>query len=164
MFSLELKSFNSSKIFEDNLITILKEYNCPPIFLCIGTSKCLQDCFGVFCGTALKKQSKFKVFGSVFREINAKNFLQTYNYIKLRYKDNPIVIIDNAYIKNSKETKLILKNSGVCPNGINNCVEIGDVSILVNGFSYNMFTTINNYKNVYKIIANALKKLNNCFE
>lgn len=164
MFNLELKDFNSSEIFENNLYSLLKEYKNPPIFLCIGTSKCLQDCFGAFCGTALKKQSKFKVFGSIKHEINAKNFLQTYNYIKKQNANNPIVIIDNVFIKNSDKTKVILKNSGVCPNGIFNKVLIGDVSILVNGFSYNKFITLNNYKKTYKIILNAIKKLNKCFE
>lgn len=164
MYSLELKDFSSSQIFEDNLVSSLKEYSYPPIFLCIGTSKCLQDCFGTFCGTALKKFSNFKVFGSVKHEINAKNFLQTYNFIKKNNRNSPVVIIDNVFIKNSNETKLILKNSGVCPNCLSNNKIIGDVSILVNGFSYNKFATINNYKKIYKIILNSIKKLNKCFE
>lgn len=164
MYSLELKDFSSANTFEDNLFSMLKFYNYPPIFLCIGTSKCLEDCFGVFCGTALKSYSKFKVFGSLKHEINAKNFLQTYNFIRKKHKNNPIVIIDNVFIKNSDDTKLILKNSGVCPCGIFNNKIIGDVSILVNGFSYNKFTTINNYKKIFKIILNSIKKLNNCFE
>lgn len=164
MISLELNNFINADIFEENFISILKKYKYPPIFLCIGTSKCLQDCFGVFCGTALKKQSKFKVFGSIKHEINARNFLQTYEFIKRKNKNSPIVIIDNVFIKNSNETMLILKNTGICPNAIFNKRIIGDVSILINGFSYNMFKTICIYKKIYKSILNSIKKLNNCFE
>lgn len=164
MFSLELKNFESSKIFEDNLYNLIKSYEYPPIFLCIGTSKCLQDCFGSLCGTALKKQSNFLVFGSLKHEITARNFLKSYQFIKKNNTNNPIVIIDNVLIKNSFNTKAILKNGGVCPNGIFSDICIGDISILVNGFSYNKFTTINNYKNIYKIILNTIKKLKYCFE
>ena len=136
-----------------------------PVFLCIGTKKVLYDSFGPVMGSLLKKYSSFYVYGSLKREVNGLNFYEVYKFIKKKHTNSKIIVIDNAYIKNAGNVKLILKNSGVFPSGINNSKnQVGDVSILINGFSYNSNKVKKNYKQLFKMLLKAVKILSICFE
>ena len=136
-----------------------------PVFLCIGTTKVLCDSFGPMMGSLLKRYSNFYVYGSLKREVNGLNFFEVYKFIKKKHKNSKIVVIDNAYIKNAGNIKLILKNAGIFPSVINNSKnQVGDVSILINGFSYNSNKVKKNYKQLFKMLLKAVKILSICFE
>lgn len=161
MFQFSLSNLNDAKIFYDIFFNYVKGLKQKPVFLCVGTNKIKNDCFGPNMGSILKKNFRFFVYGSLKREVNGLNFVEVFNFIKKKHENAPVIVIDNVLIKNSNNIKLIFKNEGIFPRGLsNNKHLIGDASLLINGFEYN---NCDNFKDLYKIIFLAIKKLNILF-
>lgn len=141
----DLKDFGMLKNFIDEF-----DLN-KTVILCIGTKKMFEDSFGVLFGDRIKSK-KLYCFGSSKREINGTNFLKVYDYVRNKYKDYKILVIDSVYVNSKNKPILIYQNFGVKVSGLNNDVVVGDAGILFNAFSYN------NY-NSFDCVLTKLEKL-----
>lgn len=146
------------------------------VFLCVGNSNVVADCFGPLVGELLIKQYGLKnVVGCLSHNITKKNLNKEINCIKQKYKNCKIVVVDAALgnIENVGYVNLI--NSGCVPACATSTLMVGDVSILgvtnVVGIDNLMFlktTRFNMVLSMAKFVASnifnsveLLKKLNN---
>lgn len=66
-----------------------------PVFVCIGTDKCLGDCLGPLVGTLLLKNNPdLLVMGTLAEPVHAVNIEDTKNFISLTYPEHSIIAID----------------------------------------------------------------------
>lgn len=116
------------RFFENNL-------NKNIVFMCIGTNKYFLDSFGAKMGDKLK-QLNFYVYGSSKREINGKNYINVYNFIRKKHKKSKIIIIDSVYLQGKTKPMIVYKSHPINVSGINSKNFIGDEGLLFNSFSY----------------------------
>jgi len=148
-----LYNLKKYKLFEGIITKSLK--NKKFIFLCIGNSNFSCDNFGVLIGNELKKL-KYYSFGSSIREINGKNYNYIYKFLKNKFPNFKIVIIDSVYSVNSPI--LIFKKGGINVSGLNSNRLIGDYGILYNSFSYSN----NSFKQkIIKLLKKSFIKIAN---
>src|SRR5574344_1874666 len=71
------------------------------VFLCLGTDKVLGDCLGTLVGEKLLKNSlPFWVYGTLQKNITAKNLEQTLKYINTIHSNARWVVIDTLATTN----------------------------------------------------------------
>jgi len=156
MFEFCIYSLKEFNLLENLFIN--NNLNKDLVLLCIGTNSYFNDCFGPKIGDELKKLNLY-VYGSSKREVNGKNFLEVYKFIKDKHKNSKVIIIDSVYLKGNKQPFLIYKNVPINVSGINSKVCIGDEGILFNSFSYSKIENLN--KLIYLIKKLFVKLLNN---
>lgn len=105
------------------------------VIMNVGTKKYFLDSFASFLGDKLKKLNLY-VYGSTKREINGKNFLKVYEFIKKKHKGYKVIIIDSVYSLNRKKPILIYSNEPINVSFLSSDKKIGDAGILFNSFSY----------------------------
>ncbi len=151
MFKFNLYNLENFDLLEN---LFLLGDNSDVVFLCLGTKKYFNDSFGVLMGDELKN-IKVISFGSSKREVNGTNFLKVYDFIRQKYKNSKIVLIDSVFSGEKNSPILIYQNYGTIPAGICNNKRIGDESILFNSFSYIKKDII---EKVVKMLTNMIKK------
>ncbi len=69
-----------------------------PVFLCIGSDRVTGDCLGPLCGHLLKTRYNAPafVYGGLDCPVNALNVRETAEFIALRHRGSPLVVIDSS--------------------------------------------------------------------
>ncbi len=105
--------------------------NNNPVFLCVGNSNVVGDCFGPLVGEILTRKYQIKrVFGNLEHNITSKNIMEVYNLVKLRYPTEKIVIVDAALTQEENVGMIKFLNSGCVPACNTNFKILGDYSLL----------------------------------
>ena len=137
-----------------------------PIFLCVGNSNVVADCFGPLVGEILtKKYGISGVFGNLENNITSKNINQIYQMIKLKYPNKKVVIIDAALSESNNVGLVNFLNTGCVPACFTNFKIMGDYSILgltnvkgVNGLMFLKTVKFNMVLNMAKFVAESIFK------
>lgn len=129
-YNIENKN-KTLKIFSYDLANSLLEKGKPPVFLCVGNSKVVDDSLGAIVGTLLKDyyKIKFPILGNFNNPLFGESLTQSLELLITKYFNNTIIVID-ASIGNLNN----LYNVNLTPHGINiNCFKsqkiVGDISI-----------------------------------
>lgn len=129
-YSLENKN-NSLKNFEYELANMFIENNKPPLFLCVGNSKIVDDSLGAIVGTLLKDYYKINspVLGNHKHSLFGTSLNHALTLLKTKYYNYNIVVIDASI--GSLDN---LYNISLNPFGINiDCLKsnkiVGNISI-----------------------------------
>ena len=103
------------------------------VFLCIGTTKIIGDSIGPKVGDKLKEQGvNAYVYGNTQRQVTAINVDDYAKMIKLRHKEDIVVVIDSALGKVKDIGGIKVTQNGIKPGGAfdKNKERIGDLGIL----------------------------------
>ncbi len=136
------------------------------IFLCIGTNMIIGDAFGPLVGTLLKNSFKekenVKVIGDLEDVLTYNRIDANINYIKERYKNSLIIVLDSALSNISDIGKIFVQNRGLryaeSLKKHNNT--IGNISIkAVVGEDTN--NSIENFKILKKVSIGKIQEMSN---
>lgn len=117
---------------------ILKEiYDKPaPIFLCVGSSRCVADSLGPLVGEYLIKKHNVPVFvyGNLEKNIDRRNLLEYIELIKEKHSGSPVIVVDSCLGASEEIGSVKFHKGGLFVAGINNGVLTGDygLSAIVN--------------------------------
>ena len=160
----------NSKRFSFDLANMILEYNKPPIFLCVGSNKIVDDSLGALCGELLKNY--YKIDAQVFGDLkcpminnNLKNVLQK---IKLDFNKHCVVVIDSSIGRLEHLYDISLNYKGLVINCLQNNKIVGDIGIssvtYLNGINELLLQKTEKKRCVFKVanfvasgIYNALK-------
>lgn len=129
-YCLENKN-KSIKNFSFDLANMLIKNNKPPLFLCVGNGKIVDDSLGAIVGTLLKQYYKisYPVIGDFKNSLYGTSLKDSLYLIKTKYYNYNVVVID-ASIGSLNN----LYNIRLNPFGLNiDCLKsnkyVGDISI-----------------------------------
>lgn len=138
-----------------------------PVFLCLGSSNVVADCFGPLVGELLTKKYQIKrVFGNLDHNVTSKNLSQIYNLIKLKYPNQKIIIVDAALSKEENVGMVNFLSDGCVPACNTNLKIYGDFSLLgltnVTGVSGLNFLKTVKFNMVLAMANFAASAINQC--
>ena len=118
MSSYLLKSKMDSDYFAQELFgKLIGKEN--PIFLCVGSSRCVGDCLGPIVGELLTKKYNINamVYGNLDNNITVNNIDNYVSFIKKEHPSSPIIIVDSS-VGNEDEVGLVkFSQGGIIPAG-----------------------------------------------
>lgn len=102
-----------------------------PVFLCVGNSGIVGDCFGPLVGEFLTKKYGIKqVFGNLCHNITSKNLEVECDKIKTLFPDSKIVVVDAALSQPENVGMVKFLTTGCIPACGTNFKIVGDFSLL----------------------------------
>lgn len=100
----------------NNVIKINQKYKSV-VFVCIGTTSISGDSFGPIVGTRLKnafyRSGTVTIMGDVHNTVTYNNIEDSMNYIKYKYANSLIVVIDAALSDKKDVGKVFIQNRGL---------------------------------------------------
>lgn len=105
------------------------------VLICIGTDRCIEDCFGPLVGTMLEEDKFFPlpVYGTLSDPIHALNINEKFENIKKMHRNSNIIAIDASLDDADNIGELQIRDIPITPGiGVGNKTlpEIGDISII----------------------------------
>ncbi len=117
---------------------ILKEiYDKPaPVFLCVGSSRCVADSLGPLVGEYLTKKHNIAtfVYGNLEKNIDRGNLSEYVEFVKEKHGGSPVIVVDSCLGASEEIGSVKFHKGSLFVAGINNGVLIGDygLSAIVN--------------------------------
>lgn len=143
-----------------------------PVFLCVGSSRCVSDCLGPIVGELLIKKYNISafVYGNMDTNVTVKNIDEFVSFIRKEHPLSPIVLIDSS-VGNEDEVGMVkFCKGGVIPGGYTHqrTQILGDYSltsiVTTTGTDQLIFLRSTTLKMVWKtslFIADAISKFLN---
>lgn len=111
--TIEYKRF----VWELNNVIQVKNAVKKIIFLCIGTAEVIGDSFGPMVGTILKESflenDKIEIIGDMENAVTYNIIEEKIKYIKMRYINRLIIVIDSALSVQNDVGKIFIQNRGL---------------------------------------------------
>ena len=141
-----------------------KLIDASPVFLCVGNSNVVGDCFGPLVGEILTNKYQIKrVFGTLKHNVTSKNLAEVYDFIKLKFPFSKIVIVDAALTQEENVGLINFLNSGCVPAHTTNFKIFGDYSLLgltnvtgVSGLNFLKTVKFNMVLNMANFVSDAI--------
>jgi len=118
MSSYLLSSKMDSNNFAQDLFIKLTNKETP-VFLCIGSSRCVGDCLGPIVGELLTKKYNVNttVYDNLDNNITSKNIDNYVSFIRREHPISPIIIVDSAVGSEDEIGLVKFSQGGIIPAG-----------------------------------------------
>ena len=114
-------------------------HSCPPVILCIGSSKIISDCYGPTVGYLLQNEYPLNafVYGSLYKPVNALNLQATLSQIRIKHPHSKIIAVD-SFLSSLDKDEIKLINGSIKPGLASgkNLPEVGDLSIIASSATF----------------------------
>lgn len=147
----------NNKKFSYDLANMILELEKPPIFLCVGSNKIVDDSLGALTGELLSHYYKIpsKVFGNLTCPQVGNNLQNTLIKIKSEYYNNTIIVVDSSIGKLNNLYDVSLNCCSLNIDCLNSNKIVGDISIssvtYVKGINDLLFQNSEKKKCVFKL-------------